>query len=794
MQTDLDKSTTDLDLESSSSLVFNLELYLDKLVKADKSNALSLLIKSSFLELLLSYVSLSDKEYKNYIDKTDVNIDQVYLLHYTLIPGIKNLIILHRDVLLQLQISRHKLSEDIVDLETFNTHFEESKLVLENATISILKALKAKEQFVKTKSKAYRKELNIIQHQENPWIVYKEQLLVLEAQCIDILKKDNVFETIQLVFKEIKKYNFETLDKFKETSLDLIERNNQLISKIENLKDASEISTITNWIDATIKSYSDSKFKIETFNSAISSFINNLEKTTFPIATQDGNLLLKTIDFNKSVQKWCDFELVPFYIDLDENINNVLSYFRHNWINLKTSLLVEKSNNEITFLAAQVNTLNAVKKTLRNNEIKINDIISPIKDKLQNEFLETNIYSDSTFLDVSFQTSFSQMASEKSNLFYKLKDALKKSLVKLTKTYQNSIIFSNVNNLEASIETINYRLFKEENAHYDTLFLNKNFLGDLFLRPREYQDKKLNTSIEQWRKGFKKAVLVTGDSLSGKSTFINHSAHNYFKKNTLYLLPNTTLTLGGNKFNTSTDLKTALLDVKKSVTNTNTLVVIEDLELWRDKTNSLLSNVRALKMFLETVPEHILVIVSVSKLMQFHLDKRMPFTDLFSSEIDVSKATFDEIFKAVMLRHSASHKTIVGLDLTPLTNLQIERNVSKLAKRLDYNIGEILQAWTFGTTLTTNNTVIYNDLDLKFKDFFNNEELTILKQIIRYRQLTELELKNYVGETYADGFNSAIKRLLNTKVIIRNTNNYLVLNTVLYSDIKQLLIYKGTLN
>jgi hypothetical protein len=796
MQTDLDKNNIDLELELnlSKTMVLDLDLYLDKLAKVDKSNELSLLIKSGFLDVLLKYISISDKEYKNYIDKIDLNLGQVYLLHYTLTSRIKNLTILHRDVLLQLQISRHKYSDSNIDLETFNTHFQESKLVLENATNSVLDILKAKEQFTETKTKAYKKELNIIKHQENPWLVYKEQLLILESQCLDIYKKDKLFEVTQLVFKDLKGYNLEALSKFSEMSSDLKIRTNELISKIEVLEDTSEINVIINWIDSVIKSNSDSKFNIEIFNLTISNFINGLEKSTFPVATQDGQLLLKTIDFSKSVQKWCDFELVPFYIDLDDNMNNVLSYFRHNWVNLKTSLLVEKSNDKITSIASQISTLQAVKETLNSNEAKIKNLIDSINNKLDEQFLATNIYSNEPFLDVSFQTSFSQIANEKSNLFYKVKGAIQKYIYTLNKTYQNSIIFSSTNNLETTIETINYRMFKEENAHYDTLFLNKNFLGDLFLRPREEQDKKLNASILQWKQGFKKAILVTGDALSGKSTFINHSAQHHFGKNALYLQPNSTLTFGGNKFKTTTDLKTALSDVKKSITNTNKLVVIEDLELWRDQHNNLLSNIRALKLFIETIPEHILIMVSVTKLMQAHLDYRMPFTNMFSSEINMDKSTFDEIFKAVMLRHGASHQTIVAADFSPLTNVQLERSVSKLAKRLDYNIGEVLQAWTFGTTLTPNDTVIYNDLDLKFKDFFNTEELTVLKHILRYKQLTELELKNYVGETYGSGFNSAVRRLLNTKVIIRNTSSYLVLNTVLYSDIKQLLIYKGTLN
>jgi hypothetical protein len=337
-------------------------------------------------------------------------------------------------------------------------------------------------------------------------------------------------------------------------------------------------------------------------------------------------------------------------------------------------------------------------------------------------------------------------------------------------------------------------MVKEVNVHYDSLFLNKNFIGDLFLVPREEQELALQNCMLQWQNGFNKSILLTGDRLSGKSTFVEYISQKYFAKNTIHIKPNSSITYLGRKFNVERDLKEVLQNIKKNLFDNKTLIVIDDLELWRNEEYSLLSNVRALLSFIETASNGTLVIATTSLPMQQHLDKRLNFSENFSNKINLNKASFNEIHKAILLRHGASQNTITDKFDEPLTKKQIERNVYKLANNLEYNIGEILQAWTFGTTVTNDNNVTYEQKDFKFYDFFNQTETIILKYVMLYEYINEYMLKGFVSPDQEPEFKTGLKRLINTKILLRNNNGLLFLNSVVNKDVKQSLIYRGTLS
>ena len=70
--------------------------------------------------------------------------------------------------------------------------------------------------------------------------------------------------------------------------------------------------------------------------------------------------------------------------------------------------------------------------------------------------------------------------------------------------------------------------------------------------------------INQWKKGYRGAMLIVGERLSGKSLFGEVIANKYFSKNIIRLLPNTKMKTGGRKWTTTYDLKQALDFIKKN--------------------------------------------------------------------------------------------------------------------------------------------------------------------------------------------------------------------------------------
>lgn len=791
MKSDIEKKQPISTLEI---LKEQLDTYANQLNEIQKAENLSSLVCKEFLDLSNSYISVSDHHYNELNTSQELDFNAVYILNYVLPEFFKDVMLIHRDVLLQLQIARSKKLECQIDEDAVALHFLDSKNILLKAlnffTIKMSEEQNAAQQTDKKRRKIFAK----VKHLENPWGIYKSQFLTIQNQLQTIVNSTQTLLDVILVFEDIKNHTRTICS----SVLNEVESSKQsvttIIDSILNVNASSKISNIISLIDNIFSELDLSTPQQEAYTLAVESKINALSEQNLPVASEDGLLLTKKIDFNKSVKKWLDYKLLPLLIELWNNRVSLVSFYKHNLLNLKSSLILVKNNDPLNTLSSQTIALQNVLHSLEANEAQQQKTYAQIQENLNHDLLATNIYSNEDFLKVSLQSSLSQFKSSKSNVLNTLRKKTSSLLSSFNKKYEISTSDNPQKKLETSVKCIDYRIFEESNTHYNSLFLNKNFIGDLFLVPREAEKQKLLESLNLWKEGYSKAVLVLGDDLSGKSTFLESIAKEYFDKQTIVLEANSTISVEGRKFNTSKNLAEALQHIKKNIYNSRPLIIIDNLELWRDKDHSLLDNIHSAIQFIESESNNVFVMMATSDAMRTHLDKRLPFTHLFSSIIDVNKAKFEEIYKAILLRHGASHRSLVSESGISLSNKHIELNVQRLCKYFDYNMGEVLQAWTYGVNLTDDNKVIYLEEDYKFEDFFTDEEVIILKYVLLYKYTNEIILKNFLGKRYDSIYKSSLRRLINTKVFLRNAEGNLLLNPSLYHDIREILKYRGVLN
>ena len=781
-------------LFSTASLIKQVASYLQELEDITSQKKLSTYILEDFKALTNYFIAIGDQQDASNKNVHTTSQGEVYLIHFTLAETFKDLVLLHRDVALQLQISQYKDQENSASSEAVTTHFKKSKDVLIQSVQSFAKSIEVQRAELNISEKSAKKIFNSIKHRNNPWEIYKSQFQIAQKQLANISLSSGVMTKTIKVFEDIKNHNNAFLNSVTDETNELRVYLGEGIRLLKEMQQADEIPTVVQWIDkATIVKNTATNLQ-QDYMVTIELKTKMLSEITLPVATENGQLLTRKVNFNKDVKRWVDFEILPSLIDLVEHSQKAHSFFNHSLINLKTGLLVEKNNNSVEALQSQLATLKNVHATITKNADHLDSLVAEIQTKFHTYFQATKVYTAIDFLEVSFQSSLAQFASEQTTMFSGLKAQFKNRFAKLNSKYESSLRFQSQDTVETAAACIHYRMFKEENAQYDTLFLNKSFVGDLFLLPREKQETSLQTTLEQWHNGFNKAILITGDALCGKTTFINSLAQTHFIKNSVVLECNSTITYRGRKFTTSLDLEAALEQIKKAIDSNRTLLIIDSLELWRDEKHTLLKNVRALINFIENESDEVLVVVTTTPQMQEHLDNRVHFSAVFTNKLSLNKAAFSEIYKAIVVRHGASHKELIGMDNESLSPVAIEKEVLKLAKTYDYNIGEVLQAWTYGTTLLADNKVLYEHINIPFGDFFSSEELIILKYVLLYKSVTELLTKNFVGARYESHYKSALKRLINTKILLRGDSGALHLNPVIQKDVKQLLIYKGTLN
>lgn len=765
-----------------------------KLTSVHSPRELISFIQVAFPALSNDYLRLGDALLEDISEKSDAFTEEVFLLHFDVPEIFKQVALLHRDTVLQLQIAKHKFQEHFIPEEQVSAHFEASKVMLQQALASLQQRIESPGKGKYNRAYDTNGLGKRIKHQKNPWSVYKEQFQAVRQQCKDIDRADSQISKAIGCFSGISEYHQHLLKELLAFNEDLKNKASELIRLLKNATTLDDIQTILDEVDATIPAIERPSQNQERYTKVINDKIKVLRVVNIPVGTHGGLMLIKKTDFGKSVKKWLDYEVLPSFIDVWDHVSNMESYFKLALLNLKNSLTLIKNDEDLPIVESQLQTLKGVHRTLMTNVETHQITTTNILKKFEHVFKVCTIYVTDGFLEVSLQSSLTQFTSGQKSLFAGFTAWVKNIYALISSKYDQAKTVDASMALERSTLCIRHRMFKEENAQYDMLFLNKSFTGDLFIASRNEQEARVQSIVSQWREGFNKSVLVTGNRLSGRTTFLEQMAKSHFDRDTIHLKVEGDVTIEGRKFTTSRDLGHALSEVNKAVYNSRPLLLIDDLEVWQSDAISLLENVRNLMHFVESESDTVLVMVSTNRALQNHLDLRLPFSQVFSNVIDLSRAKIEEIFQALIVRHGASHKTLVDVNKEPYSPKQIEDKVKDLAKKYNQNMGEVLQAWTYGATLMDLESVWYKEDDVPFIDFLTDAETIVLKQLVLSKYTNEMILKRFLGKRFNGVFRSALRRLIQAKVLLRNDQGWLHINPVVLTDVDKILKYRGTIN
>ena len=766
-----------------------LTAFKNQLSLLTTANDLQKLLLNDFSSLCDFYVAMGDRAFDRYTEELNTNETvEIYLLNYKITDIVKSFFILNRNVLLELMKAEIIHQEKKLDKNAISDHFKQSQMVLADAIDELLQKINfEKNRLLKRKNikKGLIKKMRL---HLNPWEVYKQQIITLQQHLQQINdSKYSLLRTI-LGFQNIKN----SINKVSDTNNKLNEKYENVVLQIENsLKEEKALELLKNEAIEFTQSILAGNDLVH-FTEDLINQVELLEKIEIPISSKEGILNIREVNLNKTVQKWLDYQVLTELMDLIGLEESTGSKFQLAIANIKNSIQLAKNMDaEIDYqsLRSTIANLKVVLSSFKSNS---DTIFSKIYDEIQDEFLVSNLFKNKPFLEVAIQSSINLGST---TLLKEVKARFEKLRSYFNAQYKKTNYQDSFSNIEISSRCITYRMLAKEDENYDILFLTKNFIGDIFLVPREFQEQQLQEAINHWNQGFNKAVLIEGDRLSGKSTFLDYTSKKYFGKDIVQLKPNSTSVIDGRKFKTTKDLKEALQYVKNNnVKNTRPILIIDDIELWLDAEHHFLDNIRALINFIENESDEIFLVLATSSALVSNLDNRLGFSKIFSTVINMNNTDKDEVLRAIFLRHGASHKTLVSKDKEPISDGKTQKIINKLSKQHQNNIGVVLQAWTYNTVASEEDKVIYNEIEFEFVDFFTNEELIVLKQAMIYKRITELGIKRVTSSKYETNFKSAIKRLINTKVLLRDESGSLYINPVILSEIGFLLKSKGLIN
>ncbi len=715
-----------------------------------------------------------------------------YILNFLWPEQAKSLLLLWRDIIFQ----THKA----LVFEAEGKASPADLLKLKNQTKSTI--LSAVEEFDQFADLAYqdiiagkngvRKQLEKWQLQHNPWPTYKTQITQIPQQCQDILQRHEILLTNSVHFQKIASL----IQKFDNVCRKEVEEFQKISGEttafIEGNKD--QISKISNHIGQLEK-------KIESPNH-FRKFTKKLEKTLekldnelrpYPVDIQDGIILFKEINIQKNTRQWLDSEILPILFEhweVTESIFNAIKIalvnIRNRSVLLSGDLIEGQTPEDKTENLCQPLKLFTAKTSAKKEEFE--QLAQSITERLRALFHISEIYDPQDgFLPIPLQYTLKQLRSNQSKLLGKVTDWFNKQQNLVTK-WQAVVKEEKALSLaEKIVRFVKSRSLNLSKNQYAGIFLTKGYIGESFWVGRKEELKKVKTLIQQWQQGFRGAIIVNGRRQSGKSLFGDLVANRFFPDNCITLKPNTTIEVQGRTLTTSENLEEALEFIEKNSYNQKPLIWIDDLELWKGNNITLSKNVRALSQYIDKFSNRFFFLVSTSNYLLNLLDKTHEIRRVFHVEINLDHMSSEEIRQAILIRHGATHKTLLDKEeeISAATFNKLTKDVYNLA---DGNIGEALYLWVTAIQADKRENVRFKmPENYIMPDFIRPDNAILLKTIFLEKRTNEYRLSKLFGTPFKDKYSAIVRRLVNLGLLHRHQNGDLEISGNVSTEVGKLL-------
>ncbi len=726
-----------------------------------------------------------------------------YIGTYVFPEKAKASLILWRDILFEQQKAEVlKLEKKVApkELKELNLH---SKNALVNATDSFRNFLLKESERIKNRKGGQSKTIEKWKLQQSPWSTYDQQFDLFPEQCsmlrerhailkeaIDIFEKieNQILEIVGNCENELEKYN-----SLAKTSLSTIKEN--------TITDAPTPMKISNGLENSISNLEITTYP-QLLNSAVNELVNQLpERTEVPVSTRGGTLQYKEINFKRSAKQWLDSEILPLMNEICELTEKTGNNFKMSLMNIsnKAKILSAELKEgktidfEKTGLSQPISSFQK-KTTTAAKEIK--EFKKTIGLRLREEFNVSSVYdSTDAFLPVSIQSTIRQYNRIGQNEFLeRVQGWWNKGTKRVKGLLRRVEIEDQLSTSEKVVRYIKSRTNVDENF-YSNIFMTSGYIGDSFLVGRTDELERVKNLIDNWKMGFRGSAAIVGDRFSGKTLFGELVINRFFRSNVIRLLPNSKVKFSGRHIDTTSDLGEALSFVKKNASTGQVLVWIDDLELWWNNEVPLNKNIRSLSKFINANTSNVFVMVSMSTWLRKHLSKFHNFESTFQSEINMNKTSASEVSEAILIRHGATHKTLVKeAEGEEISTSQLKNMIQRVYNSSNGIMGEALSRWSNSIKKVGEDEVIFApESSFKLPDFFTPETGILLTTILLAKRINEYSLRKKFGPAFNEKYKGMLQRLLSMGILVREIDGALSINPVAVNDIANQLVKKNFL-
>ncbi|MCB0614341.1 MAG: hypothetical protein KDC75_13575 [Phaeodactylibacter sp.] len=731
---------------------------------------------------------------------TEEQIFRYYLITYEWAGEAKAFLLLWRDVFFELQKGYLLLSDNLADEASVKRLNEKSNVTLQSAAESLSSFM---ERMSRTEGRRWQpspeKRIGNWRLQKSPWPVYREQFSAITGQVAHLLKQYREMDAAVSVFQQIRQDVEQLAAACQADMLEVhnkIDQTTAIFSENESTGELPTPSKISNRLEAFVAKILAFP-RLQSFSAGLEDSLNSLpEKMQLVLETKGGLLEMRELNLRKLCQQWMESEILPLTNEAWELTENTINGLKVALSNVRNRLaLLSTENTEAEGKAEMLELLQPVeafRKNLLASEEELSGLTHEIERRLEGDFVPCSIYTTSRiFLPAPSQSAIRRFRLRRYKWLEWLHRWFSKQVGAIRKIRKAAEQEENLGASEKVVRYIQSRTVSSDNNHYAAIFQAKGYVGESFWVGREDKMQHIEGIIDNWRKGFRGAVALTGKRFSGKSFFGEMVANRFFSENAIRIYPGSVLQLQGRKLEMEYDLEAVLEFIRKNTLNQHPLVWIDDLELWWSPTVPLNQNVRALRRYIDAYSNNIFFLVSLSNGLAAHLQQLHNVGILFQAELNMDYMPANTVREAILIRHGATHQTLLNEQLQDASPPQFNRLAARVHRAAGGNIGESLLRWALSVQRVDENSVfIYTPPEYGLPDFLTPDVAVLLCAILMQKRTNEYQLRKLMGPPFSEKYVNILRRLLSVGLLSRHPNGWLEVNEVAANAVGALLEQK----
>ncbi len=715
------------------------------------------------------------------------NTEQPDTIHYQImydwLDKAKSFLILWRDVVFELQKGHLSLKEGFISSTDFEKLCADSRNALENAASDIRLDNASQQNSIIGVSR----ELKKWKHQNTPWPVYRKQMEAIPRQCKRLLEQHELTLIQSEHFNNIKEQFHSINQSF------LLGINGLHLSVNEILENSSGNEEDFNG-KQVVQSVEQLQLDSLSFND-LDGFGEQLDKhldllsirKQFSVSTDNGLLLTKDIDIHRNAANWLDSEIMSDIHNIYQSHSGLQNKLNLTRMNIRNRFDFEKTEGHDLARKEIVSAMGNLQKSIEKTKADFLESQEEMQEILKKDLNASGIYSGD-FLPISMSSTFNQYRKYQVQGFNRVREWIDEKGIWVKSLRKEAQKEDTLSHSEKIVRMVRHRMPHPALVSYTNMFLTQGYIGETFCVGRQEELERMAKLVDNWKMGFRGAVLFTGPRFSGKSLIGSLIQHIHFPGNHVKLSPKTSLIFEGRRKELGYDLKEALEFIIKYGLRKPHLVWIDDLELWENDKISLSENVKHLLHYIDQYSNKMFFMVSCSHAIKTQLNRFHEMDKVFQSEIALDKMSFNDIREIILIRHNATQFGLLDDEGEELEMGQLDKLIKRIYQSSKGNVGEALKKWAYTmTTYDEDQVTPRSEYDYPLTEFMSMEAAMILRSIMVHKYTNEYKLRKKFGPAFKTIYKPILNRLFHLGLLKRHLDGTMEINPFVVNDIGRLL-------